>query len=263
MPVARSVDGTPITFDRAGAGPALILVSGALRDRSAARGLAAALAPDFTVYNYDRRGRGDSGDTAPYAVGKEIGDLAAMLAEAGGSALVYGHSSGGALALEAAARGLPITALAVYEPPYVLTAGQSARRVELAAAVGELIDAGRHDDAVERFLQVALGMSAAVTRLLRESRMWAPMQRLAATLRYDFAVLDGAAIPAGRLARITIPVLFLDGTASPAWAREPVRAAAAAIPGAQHRSLDRQDHSVTGAVLAPLLARFFSAGTTA
>src|ERR1017187_1689578 len=117
MQTVRSADGTAIAFDRSGAGPALILVVGALQDRAATRALAAALAPHFTVYSYDRRGRGSSGDTAPHSVDREIEELGALVAEAGGSAFAFGHSSGAMLALEAAARGLAVTKLAVYEPP--------------------------------------------------------------------------------------------------------------------------------------------------
>jgi pimeloyl-ACP methyl ester carboxylesterase len=259
----RSADGTPIAVDCAGAGPALILVVGALQDRSATRPLAAALTPYFTVCNYDRRGRGASGDTAPYSVEREIEDFSAVLAQAGGSAFVYGHSSGAALALEAAARGLAITKLVAYEPPYVLTKPESKRRAALASTVGDLLAAGRQGDAVEHFLIEAVGLRPPVVQVLRGSRHWSPMEQLAPTLPYDFAVLDGAAIPASRLGRISIPTLFLDGAASPGWAREPVRAAAACVPGARHASLAQQDHSVAQSIIAPLLVSYFTPGTTA
>jgi pimeloyl-ACP methyl ester carboxylesterase len=254
---ARSADGTLIAFDRAGAGPALILIAGALRDRASNRPLAAALAPYFTIYNYDRRGRGASGDTAPYSVSKEIEDFAAVLAEAGGAALVYGHSSGAALALEAAARGPAITKLAVYEPPYVVTEELSRQRVELAESVGQLISAGRRADAVERFLTVATQLEPEAVAMLRASWRWPALEALAGTLPYDLAIMDGGAVPAARLARIGVPTLFLDGAASPGWARDSVRAAASVVPGARHRSLDRQDHSVQESIIAPLLVSYF------
>ena len=253
----RSADGTPIAFDRAGDGPALILVAGALCDRASNDPLAAALAPHFTVYSYDRRGRGASGNTPPYSTGKEIEDFAAVLGAAGGAALVYGHSSGAALTLEAAARGLAITRLAVYEPPYVMTEELSAARVALAAAVGQLISAGRRSDAVERFLTSATDLRPDVVAMLRASRRWPPMEALADTLPYDFAVMDGGAIPAARLARISVPTLFLDGAASPGWARESVRAAASMVPGARHVSIERQDHTVHESIIAPLLVNYF------
>ena len=120
MNTVTSSDGTTIAYDRSGEGPPLVLIGGALSDRAAAGSLAEALAPRLTAIAYDRRGRGDSGDTAPYAVEREIEDLEAIVAEAGGSAFVFGHSSGAALALEAAARGLPVTKLALYEPPFIV-----------------------------------------------------------------------------------------------------------------------------------------------
>ena len=267
MRTVRSADGTPIAFDRAGDGPPLILVVGALQDRSATAPLAARLVPQFTVYRYDRRGRGDSGDTGPYSVDREIADLGAMIAEAGGAAFVFGHSSGGVLALEAAARGAAITRLAVYEPPYVVDPDLSRRRVALAGELDGLLAAGRPGDAVQRFLIEAVELRPDVVAMLRASRLWPPMQALARTLRYDLAILAGGLIPAARLAGVGVPTLFLDGAASPGWARASVRAAASVVPGARHQSLDGQDHNVADGVLAPLLAEYFgcaaSRGTTA
>ena len=257
MQTVRSADGTAIAFDRSGAGPALILVVGALQERAATRALAAALAPHFTVYSYERRGRGSSGDTAPYSVDREIEDLGALVAEAGGSAFAFGHSSGAMLALEAAARGLAVTKLAVYEPPYVVDQGLAGRRVTMAAELSGLISAGRRSDAVQHFLIEAVELRPAVVAVIRASRMWPAMEALAPTLLYDLALADGGLIPAARLARIGVPALFLDGTASPDWARRSVRAAAAVVPGARHVSIDGQDHSVADGVLAPLLVDYF------
>lgn len=257
MQTVRSADGTPIAFDRTGDGRALILVAGALQDRTATRALAARLAPQFTVYSYDRRGRGASGDTGPYSVDREIADIGALVADAGGSAFVFGHSSGGVLALEAAARGVAITRLAAYEPPYVVDPDLSRSRVALASELDGLLAAARPGDAVQRFLVEAMEMPSAVVAMIRASRLWPPMEALAATLLYDLAVLDGGLIPAARLARIGVPTLFLAGAASPGWARASVRAVASTVPGARHRSLDGQDHNVADAVLAPLLAEYF------
>jgi pimeloyl-ACP methyl ester carboxylesterase len=257
MQTVRSADGTPIAFDCAGGGPALILVVGALRDRYATRVLAARLAPQFTVYSYDRRGRGASGDTGPYSVDREIADLSALVAEAGGSAFVFGHSSGGVLALEAAARGVAITRLAVYEPPYVVDSELSRSRVALAGELDRLLGAGRPGDAVQRFLIEAVELRPDVVAMIRASPLWPPMEALAPTLRYDLALLNGGLIPAARLARIGVPTLFIDGAASPGWARASVQAAASLVPGARQLSLDGQDHNVADSVLAPLLARYF------
>ncbi len=260
MRTVRSADGTPIAFDRAGDGPALIVVAGALQDRSATAALAARLAPRFSVYRYDRRGRGDSGDTGPYSVDREIADLSALIAEAGGSAFVFGHSSGAVLALEAAARDVAITRLAVYEPPYVVDPELSRRRVALAGELDRLLAAGRPGDAVQRFLIEAVELRPDVVAMIRASRLWPPMAALAPTLRYDLAILDGGLIPAARLARVGVPTLFLDGAASPGWARASVRAAASIVPRARHRSLAGQDHNVADGVLAPLLAGYFGRG---
>jgi len=257
MRTVQSADGTSIAFDRAGDGPPLILVVGALQDRSATRALAALLRGHFTVYSYDRRGRGSSGDTHPYSVDREIADLGAVIAEAGGPAFVYGHSSGAVLALEAAASGAAITKLAVYEPPYVVEEGLARRRVALGGELTGLLSADRPGDAVRRFLAGAVQMPPHAVSVLQASRLWPAMETLAPTLLYDLAVLDGGLIPAGRLAKIRLPALFLDGAASPDWARASVRAAAALVPGASYISLEGQDHNVAAHVLSPLLTDFF------
>ena len=141
MNSAQSVDGTRIAFDRRGAGPALVLVVGAFSDRASTKTLASGLGPTFTVYEYDRRGRGDSREAGPYSIQREVDDFAAVIAAAGGSAFAFGHSSGGALVLEAAATGVPLRALAVYEPPY--TEGPSQ---EFAARLADMAAAGRKSD---------------------------------------------------------------------------------------------------------------------
>src|SRR5512136_3089047 len=148
MQKVTSKDGTPIAFGKTGHGPAIILVSGALGDRSAAAPLTPLLSPHFTVLAYDRRGRGDSGDTAPYAVEREVEDIDALVTEAGGSAFVYGHSSGAVLALEAAARGLAITRLALYEPPFIVDNSHPPVSADYVARLNQLVAAGRRGDAV-------------------------------------------------------------------------------------------------------------------
>src|SRR5512139_3331740 len=162
MERVRSKDGTVIAFDRTGKGPALIVVEGAIADRSAVPPQAAVLAPDFTVIGYDRRGRGDSGDTAPYAVEREIEDIDALIRAAGGSAFVLGHSSGAVLALEAAATGLAIPRLAVYEPPFIIDDSRSPLAEDYAARLKNLISAGHYGQAVEHFLTEAVQVPAEV-----------------------------------------------------------------------------------------------------
>src|SRR5438105_3950516 len=175
METVQSADGTLIAFDRSGAGPALVLVVGAFSDRSSTTSLATRLRSTFTVYEYDRRGRGDSGEAGPYAVEHKVEDLAAVIAAAGGSACAFGHSSGGALVLEAAASGVPLRRLAVYEPPY--TEGPSH---EFAARLADLAAAGRKSDAVEAFLAL-MGTPAGVLKQMKAGPYWERMESFAQT----------------------------------------------------------------------------------
>src|SRR5258708_9846771 len=161
MKKVLSKDGTPIAFDQSGHGPAVILVTGAIARRSEAASLAAHLSPDFTVFAYDRRGRGESGDTAAYAVEREVEDLDALITEAGGSAFVFGHSSGAVLALEAA-RLLPtkITKLAVYEPPFIIDDSRPPAPEDYVPHLNELVSSGRRGEVVEYFMTEAVGVPA-------------------------------------------------------------------------------------------------------
>lgn len=258
MEQTKSADGTTIAFDRSGNGPALILVSGALSDGSPGIPLAERLAPMFTVYWYDRRGRGASGDTPSHAAEREIEDLGAIIAEAGGSALVFGHSSGAALSLEAAARKLPITKLAAYEPPYIFEADRSMPAPDLAARLGNLISSGRRGEAVRLFMIEGPGVSPEMVAEMESYPIWPGMAALAHTIPYDLAIMDNYAIPTERFATIGVPTLAIDGGASPDWARHSVREVVAAIPGAGHVTLEGQTHVADVAVLAPVLEEFFS-----
>src|SRR2546421_5186212 len=172
MRTVMSKDGTPIACDQSGQGPALILVVGAFNDRSTGQPLAALLSDHFTVFNYDRRGRGMSGDTAPYATEREIEDLDALITEAGGSACVFGYSSGAILALMAAARGLTITKLALYDPPFMVDAESVRRFKDLVGQLAELIASNHRGEAVELFQRSALGMPASVVTQLRQAPFW-------------------------------------------------------------------------------------------
>lgn len=259
MEQTQSADGTTIAYDLSGMGRALILIGGALSDRSGGIPLADRLAPRFTVIRYDRRGRGSSGDTPPYAVEREIEDLEAVINATGGAVVVYGHSSGGALALEGAIRGLPIARLAVYEPPYMLDGDRAAPPADLGERVRELVSSGRRGEAVKAFLVEAVGMPAETVGGMERSPGWPSMEALAHTLAYDFAVMgDDNTLPTERLATIRIPTLALDGGASPDWARRSVAALASAIPGARHLSLEGQTHGADTEVLAPVLEEFLS-----
>jgi pimeloyl-ACP methyl ester carboxylesterase len=249
MPTVISADGTAIAYDRAGRGPAIILVDGALCYRAAGpmRPLAALLTSEFTVYTYDRRGRGESTDTPPYAVEREIEDLRAIIHEAGGRAALYAMSSGGALALATAAADPGVTALALYEPPYL------GGNKEYTAGLDEALRAGRRGDAVALFM-TTVGVPAPVIAGMRSGPGWPALEAIAPTLAYDDALLGDGRAPAGL--PVTVPILVISGTASPEALREAARTTAEAFAQGEHRSLPDQTHDVQPAALAPVLIDF-------
>jgi pimeloyl-ACP methyl ester carboxylesterase len=263
METVRSDDGTTIAFERFGQGPPVVLVGGALSDRTGAAPLAKLLSPRFTVFTFDRRGRGDSGDAPSYAVEREVEDLGALIAGAGEAASVFGQSSGAVLALHGAVRGLPISRLAVYEPPFIVDHTRPLVPDDYDRRLTELLTAGRRGDAVELFLTVAVGVPVQTVEQMRRSPMWPTMEALAHTIPYDGAVrgdtrqdnLDSM----NRWASVTVPTLAMDGGASPRWARNAVRALVEVLPDAQHLTLEGQTHAVAPEVLAPALAEFFAA----
>ena len=263
MSSTRSSDGTGIGYTRSGEGPSLILVGGAFPyraiDQSTAE-LAGRLAPAFSVFHYDRRGRGESGDSAPYSVEREVEDLDALISEAGGSAFVFGMSSGGALALEGAARGLAITKLALYEPPFALDENSQDAPDDVLERLTELNADGRPGDAVEYFLTTGLGMPREMVAEMRGAPVWPGFEAVAHTLVYDTMLMDGQdALVADRVPTITQPVLLLDGGASPPWAAAAVDGLAELLPHAERRTLAGQTHDVAADALAPALEDFFSA----
>ncbi|WP_228771821.1 alpha/beta fold hydrolase [Actinokineospora iranica] len=240
-----------IAYECLGSGPALVLVGGAFSDRDSARPLAGLLASGFSVHIYDRRGRGGSGDTPPYAVEREIEDLAAVIAAAG-SASVFGMSSGGILSLRAAAHGVSMTRIAVYEPPFSATASVPAG---FAAEQRARIAEGRREEAVEAFL-AALDMSPEVIAAIRDGLGWGHLVGLAHTLPYEAAIVGTGAVP--DLSGVSAPVLVVDGAASPASMRAAARAVADALPDASAVGLPGQTHNVDVGVLAPVLRDFFA-----
>jgi pimeloyl-ACP methyl ester carboxylesterase len=259
----RSNDGTQIGFDRSGAGPPLILVGGAFQyraiDQSTAE-LVERLAADFSVFHYDRRGRGESGDSVSYSVEREVEDLDALIGSAGGSAFVFGMSSGGALALEAAARGLAITKLALYEPPFAVDENSFNAPDDFLEQLRTLNAAGRLGDAVEYFLTAGLGMPSEMVAEMRNAPVWHGFEAVAHTLVYDTVLMDGQdTLLAERAPTVTAPTLLLDGGASPPWAAAAVDALAEILPHAERRTLAGQTHDVAAAVLAPALGDFFGA----
>jgi pimeloyl-ACP methyl ester carboxylesterase len=257
-----SKDGTVIAFDRSGKGPAAVmLVDGAFQYRAIdplTAQLAALLAQHFTVFHYDRRGRGDSLDTHPYAVEREIEDLEALVNEAGGSAFEFGISSGGVLALDAAARGLALTKLVLYELPFN-SGDEHARQAaehytrQLKALLGE----GRRGDAAA-LAMTTWGAEASAVAGMRQTPIWSLFESVAPTLAYDDAIMGDGSVPAELLASITIPTLVMDGGASPAFMHNAAQAAAHALPNAKLRTLEGQTHDVAPEVLAPILEQSFS-----
>ncbi|MEH0446552.1 MULTISPECIES: alpha/beta fold hydrolase [unclassified Streptomyces] len=252
-----SRDGTELAYSRAGQGPAVILVSGAMSTGGTVAPLAGLLADRFTVLWYDRRGRGESSDTAPYAVRREVEDLGALVDAAGGEAALYGVSSGGALVLEAAAAGLPVSRVAVYETPFAVDEAAERARAAYTADLTEALAQGRRGDAVELFLRLT-GLAEEMIQGARRSPMWAGMEAVAPTLAYDDAVMGGGPAPRERLASVGVPVLAVAGGASPDWLREAARTVADAVPRGTYRTLEGQSHMVDPNVLAPVLADFFA-----
>lgn len=251
-----SRDGTPIAYERYGDGPAVILVGGAMCTGATLAPLAAALSDRFGAVTYDRRGRGDSGDTQPFSLAREVEDIAALVEASGGSAALYGISSGGALVLEAAASGLPVSKVAVYETPFATYEGGAKERAEYTERLTELLGQGRNGDAVELFMALA-GTPPEMIAGARRSPAWPDMEAIAPTLAYDNAAMGDGLVPRARLALITMPVLAVAGGASPEWMRQAAREVADTVPDGTYRTLDGQTHMVDPGALAPVLAEYF------
>ena len=263
MRTVTSKDGTNISFDRSGQGPALILVHGAFMHRALdpqMAQLAELLAPHFTVFHYDRRGRGESEDTQPYTVQREVEDLEALIDEAGGSAFVYGSSSGAVLAMEAAIElDGKIRKLAMYEAPY--KSDESARRdwKEYRQKLKELLAADRRGDAATLFLML-VGMPADQLEEMRREPWWAAFEAVAPTLAYDAAVLgEDREAPVEKAAHVPVPAIVMNGSASETFMYDTATALAKAMPSAQHRTLEGQTHAVAPEAIAPVLVEFFTA----
>ena len=261
MNAVTSRDGTKIAYDKQGAGPAVILVAGALCARLSWSGppLSKHLASRFTVFNYDRRGRGDSGDTLPYAVKREIDDIEALIDEAGGTAYLYGHSSGAGLILEAAVELVDkVKKLALYEAPYNNDPKAQSAWNKYLKELGPLLAEGHRGDAVALFMKY-LGQSDAQIEGMRHAPMWAMLEAIAPTLAYDHTALMGqhASVFAERAAHVRAPALVMSGSATYPFMLETARTLSQAIPHAQLRILEGQSHDVNVEVLAPVLAEFF------
>lgn len=262
METVTSADGTTIAFERSGDGPPVILIGGALGDRATAEPLADLLAPRFSAIAYDRRGRGDSGDATPFSVDRELDDIDALIGQAGGSACLFGHSSGAALAIRATARGSGVARLALYEPPFIVDDSRRPVAAEYADRLEELVAAGDRGDAVAYFMTEGPGVSDDVVEQMRSSPAWPAFEVLAHTLSYDARVMEGTMsgqpLPAEWSGSITVPTLVMVGGASPPWQQTSVLTLVELLPNAELRTLEGQEHGPPPELVAPVLTEFFA-----
>jgi len=264
MSKVTSKDGTVIAYEKKGSGPAVILVDGAIgyRSFSSSLHLAELLAPHFTVYAYDRRGRGESSDSRPFAVDREIEDIDALIQAAGGSACLYGISSGACLALEAAIKlGDKVKKIALYEPPYNSEAGSLTAWKEYRERLKKLIAEDRRGEAIELFMRF-VGTPEDMISGMHQAPVWPMLEAVAPTLEYDAAVMgEDRTAPLKRASRLAASALPMDGGANLTmmpFMHATATALAQAIPHGQQRTLEGQTHDVKLEVLAPVLVEFFS-----
>jgi pimeloyl-ACP methyl ester carboxylesterase len=261
MQTLQSYDGTSIAYERTGSGPALILVDGALCSRAFGPmpKLVPLLAPHFTVYTYDRRGRGDSADAASYSVERELEDLAALVRVAGGSAFAFGASSGGALVLHAAASGVPLTRLAIYEPPFVNEGASDGREPDHVGRLRSLIAAGQRGAAVKYFMADMVGAPKPVVFMMRLMLpVWSKLKAVAHTLPYDATIMGNWLVPKERAASVRVPALVMYGGKTDERLRRAAEAVSSALPHAQLKVLPGQNHAAAASAVAPALVAFFA-----
>lgn len=265
MSTVQSKDGTRIAYERSGQGPAVILVDGALGYRALgfSSGLVKELAPHFSVYAYDRRGRGESGNTLPFSVEREVEDIAALIQATGGPAYLYGISSGACLALEAASRlGNSVRKLALYEPPYRFDEGARPEWQKYREEISSCVASGRYGDAVAAFMTF-VGTPAEMIAGMRQSPMWAMFESVAPTLEYDAAAMGpDRTVPVERAGLVRTQTLVMNGDASFPFLNDTAVALAKAIPHSQHRVLAGQTHAVEPEAIAPVLIDFFDSQST-
>jgi pimeloyl-ACP methyl ester carboxylesterase len=263
MPTVTSADGTTIAYHTQGTGPALILVDGAMcyRDFGPARGLAQALADTHTVYLYDRRGRGQSGDTQPWSADREIDDLAALLTAAGGQAYLLGCSSGAVLAADAATRHPGFTQVVLYEPPFIVDDTHPPRPATFTAETEALIARNDRSGAIKKFMRL-VGAPAIMVTVMSLTPPWRKLKTVAHTLPYDLHLLGdtgrGVPLDPDRWATMTAPALVLDGGKSPTYMRHAAEAFSQALPKAEYRTLPGQTHMVKPEPLSQAAKSFFT-----
>ena len=263
MPHVTSRDGTVIAYEVSGSGKPLILVDGAMcyRDSGPMRPLAEQLKDRFTVVSYDRRGRGESGNTLPWSLDREVEDIAALLAAVGGSAYIYGCSSGGALALEASSRLAGIERLVVYEAPFIVDGSREPMTDEKLRQLDAAVAAGRHGDAVKLFMRF-VGVPGVVLFIMPFMGVWKKLTGIAHTLPYDLTIVApyerGRPLPKDRWSGVKVPTLVVDGSKSPQWMRNAMQSLASVLPDARYRTLDGQTHMVVAAKQAPVIKEFLA-----
>lgn len=253
-----SADGTRIGYDRQGNGPPLVFVVGAFNDRTTGAALAAILAGSYTVYAYDRRGRGGSGDTQPYAVEREVEDLAAIVDAADEPARILGFSSGAIIAMRAAAKGVAINRMALMEPPLIADAMREPVSADITARLRQLVESGRRGEAVELFQLDVVGIPREYVEQMRNAPFRPSLEAIAHTLAYDTTIIGDMSIPEDILPAITVPTLMLNGTNSPPWLGRAAEVVAAGLPDGRHISVPNLGHDLTEP-LAPILLEFYAA----
>jgi pimeloyl-ACP methyl ester carboxylesterase len=264
MPIATSKDGTEIAFEKVGSGPVVILVNGAMSYRRAfdttLEQLAELLSKDFTVYDYDRRGRGESGNTEPFTKVREIEDIQALIEDAGGEAMLVGFSSGGAVTLETTAVTLGVTKAFVYEVPFIVDDSRQPLD-DYEGHTTKLVAEGKLDELIEYFITVVAGIPAEFVGGIKQDQvMWERMRAIAPTIPHDAAFMSefmkGKPLPAGYWSKVKVPVLVGDGGASPAWLHNAAEALAEALPNASRETFEGQTHSFDPNMLAPVIIEF-------
>lgn len=263
MSTIHSKDGTKLAYDVVGDGQPLILVDGATAHRAVNptnAEIASLLSDSFRVYTYDRRGRGDSGDTQPYAVEREIEDIAVLIADAGAPAMLFGWSSGAVLAMHATAAGLPVTRLALFEPPFVVDAGRPPLPSDYVARLDAHTAAGEAGEAAALFLTAAAGVPTEMVEGMRHSPYWPALEAIAHTIAYDGRIMattmSGNPLPADRWATVTVPTLVMHGNGTEPWLAAGARAAADALPNATLLPVEGEQHSASAETIATALRTF-------
>jgi len=260
MTYVTSKDGTRIAYERLGSGPAIVLIDGAMCSRAFGPmpKIAALLKDHFTVFLYDRRGRGESGDTRPYSKAREVEDIDALVREAGGSVFAVGLSSGAALALEAAASGSAIERLAVYEPPFMPDDAARHADADHEGKLKTLVAAGDRAAAVKYFMRDMVGVPVFVVLMMQLMRgVWRKLKSVAHTLPYDAAIMGDWQVPAARLAAVRTPTLAMYGGKTETRLKRAIEELVKVLPNVRQQVLPGQTHNVSAGVLVPALAEFF------